>query len=97
MSDRLKVSVVTTTYNDCSHLRRTMEGVLRQDICQEFKKCNVYAKKECADCFARFYCSGGCAANSYNFTGKIDDVYEIGCVMQRKRIECALMIKAALA
>lgn len=44
-----------------------------------------------------FYCSGGCAANSYNFTGKINDVYEIGCKMQQKRIECALMIKAALA
>lgn len=73
------------------------QGILREDICREFKKCNVYAKKECSQCFARFYCSGGCAANSYNFTGKINDVYEIGCVMQRKRIECALMIKAALA
>lgn len=73
------------------------EGVVRTDICSEFKKCNVYAKQECSQCFARFYCSGGCAANSYNFTGKINDVYEIGCVMQRKRIECALMIKAALA
>ena len=73
------------------------EGIVRQDICGEFRKCNVYSKKECADCFARFYCSGGCAANSWNFTGNINDVYEIGCAMQRKRIECALMIKAALA
>ena len=73
------------------------DGVVRTDLCREFKKCNVYAKPECAGCFARFYCSGGCAANSYNFTGRIDDVYEIGCVMQKKRIECALMIKAALA
>ena len=73
------------------------DGIVRSDICREFKKCNVYSKKECADCFARFYCSGGCAANSWNFTGKIDDVYEIGCAMQRKRIECALMIKAALS
>ncbi len=73
------------------------DGIVRGDLTDEFKKCNVYSKKECSTCFARFYCSGGCAANSYNFTGKINDVYEIGCKMQQKRIECALMIKAALA
>ncbi len=73
------------------------DGIVRADLTGEFKKCNVYSKKECSTCFARFYCSGGCAANSYNFTGKINDVYEIGCKMQQKRIECALMIKAALA
>ncbi len=72
-------------------------GIVRDDICQEFKGCNVYAKDECQNCFSRFYCSGGCAANSYNFTGKINDVYEIGCMLQRKRVECAIMIKAALA
>lgn len=72
-------------------------GVTRTDIQGEFKCCNVYAKKECRDCFARFYCSGGCAANSYNFHGSITDVYEIGCRLQQKRIECAIMIKAALA
>ena len=69
----------------------------KTETVNEFKKCNVYSKKECSRCFARFYCSGGWAANSYNFTGKINDVYEIGCKMQQKRIECALMIKAALA
>lgn len=73
------------------------EGVVRPDLVEEFKKVNVYSKPECASCFARFYCSGGCAANSYNFTGRINDVYEIGCAMQQKRTECALMIKAALA
>ena len=73
------------------------EGIVRTDLTCDFKKCNVYSRKECSSCFARFYCSGGCAANSYNFTGKINDVYEIGCKMQQKRIECALMIKAALA
>ena len=73
------------------------EGIVRTDLTCDFKKCNVYSKKECSSCFARFYCSGGCTANSYNFTGKINDVYEIGCKMQQKRIECALMIKAALA
>lgn len=73
------------------------DGVNRTDIQEEFKCCNVYAKKECRDCFARFYCSGGCAANSYNFHGSITDVYEIGCKLQQKRVECAIMIKAALA
>ena len=72
-------------------------GVVNTKVRDEFKLCNVYAKEKCKNCFARFYCSGGCAANSYNFTGKINDVYEIGCKMQQKRIECALMIKAALA
>jgi uncharacterized protein len=72
-------------------------GVVKTDICDEFKLCNVYAKDKCRKCFARFYCSGGCAANSYNFHGSITDAYDIGCEMQKKRIECAVMIKAALA
>lgn len=72
-------------------------GVTNTQIRDEFKLCNVYAKDKCRDCFARFYCSGGCAANSYNFHGSITDAYEIGCEMQKKRIECAIMIKAALA
>ena len=78
-------------------LGNVTEGIQKKEICEEFKDCNVYAKKACQDCFARFYCSGGCAANSYNFHGTINDVYEIGCKMQQKRVECALMIKAALA
>ena len=73
------------------------EGITRTQICDEFKGCNVYAKEKCRECFARFYCSGGCAANAYNFTGTIEDVHEISCELQRKRVECALMIKAALA
>lgn len=73
------------------------EGVVRTDIKEEFKTCNVYAKDKCKECFAKFYCSGGCAANSYNFKGDINDVYDLGCELQRKRIECAIMIKAALA
>ena len=55
------------------------EGVLRTDIRDEFKQCNVYAKEKCKDCFAKFYCSGGCAANSYNFTGNVNGSYDIGC------------------
>ena len=60
------------------------EGVLRTDIRDEFKQCNVYAKEKCKDCFAKFYCSGGCAANSYNFTGNVNGSYDIGCELQRK-------------
>ena len=73
------------------------DGVTREDIRDEFKCCNVYAKDKCKECFARFYCSGGCAANSYNFHGSINDAYDVGCELQRKRVECAIMIKAALA
>ena len=73
------------------------DGVKRTDICKEFKDCNVYAKEKCQNCFAKFYSSGGCAANSYNFHGAINDVYELGCELQRKRVECAIMLKAAEA
>lgn len=73
------------------------EGIVNTAIRDEFKTCNVYAKEKCKNCFAKFYCSGGCAANSYNFHGSINDAYDIGCELQRKRIECAIMIKAALA
>ena len=73
------------------------DGITKPSISDEFKLCNVYAKESCKNCFARFYCSGGCAANSYQFHNTITDVYEIGCEMERKRVECAIMIKAALA
>lgn len=72
-------------------------GIVKTEIRDEFKLCNVYAKEKCNDCFAKFYCSGGCAANSYNFHGHINDAYDLGCELQRKRIECAIMMKAALA
>ncbi len=73
------------------------EGITNTQVRDEFKLCNVYAKEKCRNCFARFYCSGGCAANSYNFHGSITDAYDIGCEMQKKRIECSIMIKAALS
>ena len=76
-------------------LGNVYEGITRREICDEFKCCNVYAKDSCRDCFAKFYCSGGCAANAYNFTGDICGAYDIGCELQKKRIECAIMIKAA--
>lgn len=70
------------------------EGVVNQEQRKAFSKCNVYAKEECKECWAKFYCSGGCAANAYQENGDILKPYEIGCKMQRKRIECAIMIKA---
>ncbi len=73
------------------------EGVVRPEIADDFRNCNVYTKEKCKNCFAKFYCSGGCMANAYNFHGTIQDAYDIGCEMQRKRIECAIMMKAALA
>lgn len=73
------------------------DGVKNTEIRDEFKCCNVYAKEKCRNCFAKFYCSGGCAANSYHFHGHINDAYDIGCELQKKRIECAIMIKAAEA
>ena len=70
-------------------------GITNTDIQNEFKCCNVYAKEACKKCFAKFYCSGGCAANAYNFTNSINGTYDVGCELQRKRVECAIMIKAA--
>ncbi len=73
------------------------DGLKASELQEEFKGCNVYAKEKCRNCFAKFYCSGGCAANAYKFHGSINDAYDVGCELQRKRIECAVMIKAALA
>ena len=78
-------------------LGNVFDGISNTELVNEFKTCNVYAKEKCRECFARFYCSGGCAANSWNFHHKLNDAYDIGCAMQKKRIECAIMIKAALA
>lgn len=71
------------------------EGIKNTALRDEFLACNVYSKEKCRGCFAKFYCSGGCAANSFNFTGNINDTYDIGCELQRKRVECAIMLKAA--
>ena len=72
-------------------------GITNTKIRDEFKCCNVYSKEKCKNCFAKFYCSGGCAANSYNFHGNIHDAYDLGCELQKKRVECTIMLKAALA
>lgn len=76
-------------------LGNIFEGVKNQEAVEQFKGCNIYSHKECKDCFARMYCSGGCAANAYNNTGSINGVYELGCQLHRKRIECAIMMQVA--
>lgn len=64
------------------------------DISRKFKEANIYSKPICKKCWARFYCSGGCQANNYNFNGDIHAPYEIGCKMQKKRLECAIALRA---
>ncbi|MDO4482520.1 MAG: thioether cross-link-forming SCIFF peptide maturase [Bacillota bacterium] len=78
-------------------LGNVFEGIKNREICDEFKLCNVYAHEECSDCFARMYCSGGCPANAFHSTGSITGTYKLGCELHKKRIECAIMIKAAEA
>lgn len=68
-------------------------GINNTDLMDKFKGVNVYTKKECKTCFANMYCSGGCMANAYNATGSIEGVYSIGCELERKRVECAIMLE----
>lgn len=69
------------------------DGVKNTALRDKFKKCNVYSRPECKDCWAKLYCSGGCAANAYHATGDINGVYEYGCELFKKRMECAIMIQ----
>ena len=71
------------------------KGVDNTEIQNEFAECNVYARPECRDCWARLYCSGGCAANAYHATGSVKGVYKFGCDLFRKRMECAIMVAIA--
>ena len=64
------------------------------ELGKKFKKAHIYNKPKCRECWARFYCSGGCKANNVNFNGDMNIPYEIGCKMQKKRIECAIALKA---
>ena len=73
------------------------DGVTNTELRDEFKLCNAYSRKECKDCWAKLYCSGGCSANAYHATGSINNVYEYGCKLFKKRIECAIMVKIAEA
>ncbi|MCD8390816.1 MAG: thioether cross-link-forming SCIFF peptide maturase, partial [Firmicutes bacterium] len=70
------------------------EGTIDRDIEQYFEKSNVYTKEKCKNCFAKFYCSGGCSANAYNFNGDINKPYELSCEFDKKRVECALATAA---
>ncbi len=76
-------------------LGSVFEGVTNTEIQDEFMSCNVYTRPECNDCWARLYCSGGCAANAYHATGSVKGVYSYGCDLFRKRMECAIMLEAA--
>ncbi|MBQ4272047.1 MAG: SPASM domain-containing protein, partial [Clostridia bacterium] len=72
-------------------------GVSNTAIQDEFMQCNVYARKECRDCWARLYCSGGCAANAYHATVSVKGVYKYGCELFRKRMECAITVAVSRA
>lgn len=70
-------------------------GVTNTEIQDEFRKCNAYSRPDCKDCWAKLYCAGGCAANSYHATGSVSGIYEYGCELFKKRIECAIMMQIA--
>ncbi len=76
-------------------LGNVWDGVSNTAVRDEFAACNVYTREECKDCWAKLYCSGGCAANAYHATGSVNGVYEYGCELFRKRMECAIMLEAA--
>ena len=78
-------------------LGNIFDGVDNHEVQGEFAACNVYSRPECADCWAKLYCSGGCAANAYHATGSVTGVYSYGCELFRKRMECAIMLEAAKA
>ena len=73
------------------------KGVTNREMSEQFKLCNAYAREECRGCWAKLYCSGGCAANAYHAAGAISGVYEQGCKLFKKRMECAIMIQAVQA
>ena len=69
------------------------QGVTNAEKQAEFASCNVYARPECRDCWARLYCAGGCAANAWHATGSVRGVYKYGCELFKKRLECAIMVE----
>ena len=74
-------------------LGNVWDGVTNTELRESFRACNAYTRPDCKDCWARLYCSGGCAANAYHATGSIQGIYKPGCELFRKRIECAIMMK----
>ena len=81
--------------DDKYRLGSIYEGVTNEKAQKEFLDCNVYAKKDCRDCWAKLYCSGGCAANAYHATGSVTGIYKKGCELFKKRMECAIMLAVA--
>lgn len=80
--------------NEKFKMGNVTEGIIRNDIKEEFERSNVYTKPKCADCFAKFYCSGGCCANAFNFNGDINEPYDLACEFEKKRVECSIAIEA---
>ena len=72
------------------------QGIENATLQDNFRQCNVYSRPACSDCWAKLFCAGGCAANAYHASGNINGVYDYGCRLFRKRIECAIMLQAAL-
>ena len=70
------------------------DGITNDEVSRRFKSVNLYTKDACRSCFAKFCCGGGCMANAYQSSGRIDGDYEIGCELERKRVECAIALKA---
>lgn len=71
------------------------EGTFNQEMKADFANCHVYSKPECRKCWAKFYCSGGCNANNYQYMGDVRSAHKISCELEKKRLECAIMLKAA--
>ncbi len=82
--------------NEDFKLGNLAEGITGKELTEKFAGTNVYTKPDCNKCWAKFYCSGGCVANAQNFNGTLEKPYELGCMLQKKRVECAIAIKAAL-
>lgn len=83
--------------DDSFKLGDVRNGIVNDNVLSLFEENNVYTRDKCRDCFAKMYCSGGCSANNYHYNGDMNKVYEFGCRLHRKRIECAIMIKVAEA
>ena len=80
--------------NEAWKMGNVMDGSFNREMKNSFACTNIYTKEDCKDCWAKFYCSGGCSANSVNFTGDIRKSHRLSCEMEKKRVECAIMIRA---
>lgn len=83
--------------NETFKMGSVLDGTMDQEIMHTFERSNIYTKEKCTDCFAKFYCSGGCSANAYNFNQDINKPYALACEFEKKRVECAIAIAAALS